>query len=231
MEAKQNFEALNGQLVEDLPKLSLNCTSIVVSCLRIYSSLIKSVHSRVHTDFSSIISQFVTEKGFRAPSLTKIQLESSEIKRKFSLFDRTKLHSSLIIRTKKVKSLLGIVKTFSSAESPPVSETCSNSTSPVLLAFQKNSNSMRLNPHQTEEMRQRLRSESGSELYKMSCDYSDMNIQLERDDLVAVIDKTVINDKWLVDNGVSRGLVPVNLLEPSKLVIDPKPDEPKVCVI
>jgi hypothetical protein len=55
VEAQQNFEALNSQLVEDLPKLTMSCAAIFDKCFKIYANAMKSIHNRCYKDFGSII--------------------------------------------------------------------------------------------------------------------------------------------------------------------------------
>jgi hypothetical protein len=54
MEAKQNFEALNSQLIEDLPKLIDNCSLIFKQCFKIYALYMKKFNDRVFGDLSKI---------------------------------------------------------------------------------------------------------------------------------------------------------------------------------
>ena len=57
IEAQQNFEALNSQLIEDLPKLTLNCSLIFIRSFNIYLNQFKSINTRVTFDLKKIADQ------------------------------------------------------------------------------------------------------------------------------------------------------------------------------
>jgi hypothetical protein len=59
VEAEQNFDALNGQLIEDLPRLTHSCSFVFGKCLRVYASIMKSINYRVFSDLTRIVTNVI----------------------------------------------------------------------------------------------------------------------------------------------------------------------------
>ena len=56
-EAKKNYEALNNQLLEELPSLIEKCSFIFGKCLTLYLTALKNIHEKIRVQLSSLLKQ------------------------------------------------------------------------------------------------------------------------------------------------------------------------------
>lgn len=54
-ECQKNYEALNNQLIEDLPNLIEKCSYIFAKCFKLYMSALKNIHEKVQYQLRNLI--------------------------------------------------------------------------------------------------------------------------------------------------------------------------------
>ena len=54
-EAQKNYEALNNQLLEELPNLIEKCSYIFDKCFKLYLTALRNIHERIRFQLKNLI--------------------------------------------------------------------------------------------------------------------------------------------------------------------------------
>ena len=71
-EAEKNFEALNNQLLEELPKLIEKCSSIFKKCFFLYLNVLKNIHENIRIQLFGLKKQVKIKKKYFIFSLSQL---------------------------------------------------------------------------------------------------------------------------------------------------------------
>nr|CAD7396633.1 unnamed protein product [Timema cristinae] len=206
--SKSNYEALNWQLLEELPILTTLACELFVECM----------------------AAFVTSRRLLSGKITKQYLTLMELPlMKTSQGD---LLETYILKHTLIWSHLGRY-TFSPKVVKMDSTLKRNSKSPVQNLGQDNANFTK-EVNQSYSQRAYLHSRYTSDiLYRIKYDYNSKNqleVSVKSGDLIAVIKKqNPMGDPnvWFVDNGETQGFLPIFCLMPE---IDTQPIEIQPCI-
>ena len=56
-EAQKNYEALNNQLLEELPNLIEKCSTIFKMCFHLYLNALRNIHEKIRFELFKLINQ------------------------------------------------------------------------------------------------------------------------------------------------------------------------------
>ncbi|CAF3952566.1 unnamed protein product [Rotaria sp. Silwood2] len=202
--AKKTYEALNSQLLEELPILYEHSCEILSICLKAFIVGHLRLIQHMRTNIQYILNQTTS------PAISG-QLSWLQIVERF-----TSKNSSA---AEQLFQLTITAKNFS--------DKLKNLSTTRISSMNNVYNSNRDTYMQTDEIRRLLRSRyAEKDLYTVIRDYGNATnnrtteIIVRSGDLVAVVNQNDINTKdsnaanWFVDNGINRGLLPRSILIP-----------------
>jgi hypothetical protein len=200
--AKKTYEALNSQLLEELPILYDHSCQILSLCLKAFIIGHLRLMQHMRTNIQYILNQTTSPASSG-------QLSWLQIVERFTL-KNSPAAEQLFQLTITAKNFSDKLKNFSATKIASLMNNVDNSDKDVLI--------------QTDEIRRLLRNRYvEKDLYTVIRNYTNgtndrtTEITVRSGDLVAVINQTNIDPNranWFVDNGITRGLLPRSILIP-----------------
>uniref|UniRef100_A0A674NKQ3 Dynamin-binding protein n=1 Tax=Takifugu rubripes TaxID=31033 RepID=A0A674NKQ3_TAKRU len=189
--ARNNYEALNAQLLDELPKFHATAEELLTGCVRAFAQAQKDFMKTTLGELKPLL-QFSTKAGKGGNLIAQFQDEYKRILQLlqgFSFFPET-------------------LPPTTSTKKPFEKKTLEKQTSKKQLAGPPNC------AVQTDEHRAELLVRYGPEkLFQAERNFNaaqDLDVSIQEGDLVGVIkqqDPMGSNSRWLIDNGVAQGFV------------------------
>ncbi|XP_024141155.1 dynamin-binding protein isoform X2 [Oryzias melastigma] len=196
--ARNNYEALNAQLLDELPKFLKTAEELFLGCVTAFAQAQKDF-MRTTLDELRPLLQFSNKVGTSGNLITQFQEEYNYVLRLLQSFSFCPENLPLATSTKK----------------PTEKKTLEKQTSKKQIQGPPNCST------QTDEHRTALLARYGPEtLFQAERNFNaaqDLDISIQEGDLVGVIkqqDPMGSQNRWLIDNGVTKGFVYSSFLKP-----------------
>ncbi|XP_026207920.1 dynamin-binding protein isoform X2 [Anabas testudineus] len=197
--ARNNYEALNAQLLDELPKFHSAAEDLFTGCVRSFAQAQKDFMKTTLGELKPLLQAFSRRAGTESNLVAQFQEEHSRVLQLLQSFSFCPENLPPATSTKKTfeKKTLEKQVTKKSLQGPP------NSTM------------------QTDEHRAGLLVRYGPEkLFQAERNFNaaqDLDVSIQEGDLVGVIkpqDPMGSHNRWLIDNGVTKGFVYSSFLKP-----------------
>ncbi|XP_024141158.1 dynamin-binding protein isoform X4 [Oryzias melastigma] len=197
--ARNNYEALNAQLLDELPKFLKTAEELFLGCVTAFAQAQKDFMRTTLDELRPLLQQFSNKVGTSGNLITQFQEEYNYVLRLLQSFSFCPENLPLATSTKK----------------PTEKKTLEKQTSKKQIQGPPNCST------QTDEHRTALLARYGPEtLFQAERNFNaaqDLDISIQEGDLVGVIkqqDPMGSQNRWLIDNGVTKGFVYSSFLKP-----------------
>ncbi|XP_041818642.1 dynamin-binding protein isoform X2 [Chelmon rostratus] len=196
--ARNNYEALNAQLLDELPKFHVAAEELFTGCVRAFSQAQKDFMKTTLGELKPLL-QFSNKVGTEGNLIAQFQEEYGRV--------------------------LQLLQGFSFCpENLPPATSVKKPFEKKTLEKQTSKKQIQTPPNgivQTDEHRAALMARYGPEkLFQAERNFNaaqDLDVSIQEGDLVGVIkqqDPMGSNNRWLIDNGVTKGFVYTSFLKP-----------------
>lgn len=198
--ARNTYEALNAQLLDELPKFYTAADELFIGCVRAFAQAQKDFMKTTLGELKPLL-QFSSKLGTEGNLIAKFQDEYSRVLQLLQSFS------------------------FCPENLPPAATTTSTKKPFEKKTLEKQTSKKQLQTPpkvlQTDEHRAELLVRYGPEkLFQADRNFNaaqDLDVSIQEGDLVGVIkqqDPMGSNNRWLIDNGVTKGFVYSSFLKP-----------------
>ncbi|XP_041818643.1 dynamin-binding protein isoform X3 [Chelmon rostratus] len=197
--ARNNYEALNAQLLDELPKFHVAAEELFTGCVRAFSQAQKDFMKTTLGELKPLLQVFSNKVGTEGNLIAQFQEEYGRV--------------------------LQLLQGFSFCpENLPPATSVKKPFEKKTLEKQTSKKQIQTPPNgivQTDEHRAALMARYGPEkLFQAERNFNaaqDLDVSIQEGDLVGVIkqqDPMGSNNRWLIDNGVTKGFVYTSFLKP-----------------
>nr|XP_043869373.1 dynamin-binding protein isoform X3 [Solea senegalensis] len=197
--ARNNYEALNAQLLDELPKFHSGAEELFTGCVRDFAQAQKDFMQTTLRELKPILQMFSSKVGREGNLIAQFQKEYGRVLQLLQSFS------------------------FCPENLPPATTTSKKPFEKKTLEKQTSKKQLQGPPiiKQTEEHRAGLLVRYGPDrLFQADRNFNaaqDLDVFIQEGDLVGVIkqqDPMGSNNRWLIDNGVTKGFVYSSFLKP-----------------
>ncbi|XP_019938761.2 dynamin-binding protein isoform X2 [Paralichthys olivaceus] len=198
--ARNNYEALNAQLLDELPKFHIAAEELFTGCVRAFAQAQKNFMKTTLGELKPILQIFSNKVGTEGNLIAQFQEEYSRVLQLLQRFS------------------------FCPQNLPPATATAKKPFEKKTMEKQTSKKQLQGPPNyimQTEEHRAGLLVRYGPEkLFQAERNFNaaqDLDVSVLEGDLIGVIkqqDPMGSNNRWLIDNGVTKGFVYSSFLKP-----------------